>query len=610
MKKSLIMLALASSMAVANEGMWMPQQLPQIADQLKAAGLQLDPKDLTELTDFPMGAIVSLGGCSASFVSAEGLVATNHHCAYGSIAHNSTPERDLLTEGFLAKNFAEELPAAPGSRIFVTKAVTNVTAQMIDSKTAKLNGKKRIDAIENNQKKLVAECEKDVGHRCSVAAFYGSLEYFLIKQLEIKDVRLVHAPAAGVGKFGGDTDNWMWPRHTGDYSFYRAYVSKDGKSADFAKDNVPYQPEHRLKIAKEGLKEGDFVMVLGYPGRTNRHRLPSEVAETFSWNYPAFVQSSVEKLDIIAKATAGNKDAELKYASRVAGINNYLKNRQGMLDSYADSDFLSRKTAEHQALTAWVNSSSANKKAYAKDLAEIEKLVAERNAAERKTFVLGNATPRLVGVARALYRLAAESKKPDAERKAGFQQRDLPRFKDSVAAMDRNFDAAVEQALDFDGLRKYLAQPDAQRDREFDQALGLKAGMSDAALTAVIKGWYDATDLGKQQQRLAWLTADTAVFGKSSDPFIKAAAALYQSDLKNEAKEEELAGKIQQAYANYMRAKIAFMDSQGKAVYPDANSTLRVTFGNVKGREKGADCTSWTAFTTLRGITAKATGQG
>lgn len=618
MKKSLITLAVASAATsalfstatLANEGMWMPQQLPQIASQLKAAGLKLDPKDLTELTEFPMGAIVSLGGCSASFVSDQGLVATNHHCAYGSIAHNSTPERDLLANGFLAKTFAEELPAAPGSRIFVTKAVTNVTAKMIDEKTAKLNGKARIDAIETNQKALVAECEKDAGHRCSVAAFYGSLEYYLIKQLEIKDVRLVHAPAEGVGKFGGDTDNWMWPRHTGDYSFYRAYVSKEGKSAEFSKDNVPYVPEHHLKIAKEGLKEGDFVMVLGYPGRTNRHRLPSEVAETFNWSYPAFVESSIAELDVIAKATAGNKDAELKYASQVAGINNYLKNRQGMLDSYADSDFLTRKTAEHQALTAWVNSSSANKKAYAKDLAAIENLVAERHEIARKDFALGNATPRLVNTARFLYRLASESQKPDAERKAGFQQRDLPRFKDWLSGMDRNFDVTVEQALDFDGLRKYLAQPEAKRDAKFDKALGLSSGMSDEALKAKISSWYAATGLTSKEQRLAWLTADVKTFNSSTDPFIKAAASLFQADLAKEAQEEELAGKIQQAYANYMRAKIAFMDSQGKAVYPDANSTLRVTFGNVKGREKGADGTSWTAFTTLRGISAKATGEG
>lgn len=611
MKKSLLILALTSSFAMADEGMWMPQQLPDIASELKAAGLELDPANLTKLTEFPMAAIVSLGGCSASFISPDGLVVTNHHCIYNSVAHNSTPENDLLANGFLASTKADEVAAAPGSRVYVTKAVDNVTPQIIDAATARLSGKLRIDAIEANQKKLIAECEQDEGHRCRVAAYYGSLEYYLIKQLEIKDVRLVHAPAEGVGKFGGDTDNWMWPRHTGDYGFLRAYVSPEGKSADYHADNVPYQPDHYLKLANEGLQEGDFVMALGYPGRTNRHRLPSEVSETFEWSYPNTVQQFKDTLAIIDRVTATNKDAELKYASRVAGLNNYMKNRQGMLDSYAQSDFLQRKTAEHQALTSWVNSSRENKKAYAKDLATIEKLLAEQHRQSRAEYALNNATPRLLNVARSLYRLAQESTKPDPERKAGYQQRDIPRYKAFVAGMERNFDVSVEKALDLHNLTKYVALPKKQRNAEFDSALGIKGNMSQSELTALIDSWYADTRLTDLSSRQALIDASPAEFSQNADPFVMAAVALYKSDLKQEAAEEELAGKIQQAYASYMRAKIAFMQNKGQAVYPDANSTLRVTYGNVKGRAHGnEDGNAWAPFTTLRGITAKATGEG
>lgn len=611
MKKSILMLALASSFAMANEGMWMPQQLPQIATELKAAGLELDPANLSKLTEFPAAAIVSLGGCSASFVSPNGLVATNHHCVYGSIAHNSTPENDLLANGFLAQQPGDEVAAAPGSRIFVTKAVDNVTDKVIDSKTAKLSGKKRIDAIEANQKAIIAECEQDEGHRCTVAAYYGSLEFYLIKQLEIKDVRLVHAPAEGVGKFGGDTDNWMWPRHTGDYSFYRAYVSPEGKSADYNIDNVPYKPDYHLTLAKDGLKEGDFVMALGYPGRTNRHRLPSEVSDTFEWAYPNTVAQFKDTLDIIARETASNKDAELKYASRVAGLNNYMKNRQGMLDSFAQSDFLQRKTQEHQALTAWVNSSSENKKAYAKDLTAIEKLLKENQTKERANYLLNNATPRLLAASRALYRLAQESTKPDAQRKAGFQQRDIPRYKAFVAGMERNLDVGVEKALDLHNLSKYAALPKKQRNADFDKAMGIKDGMSTEQLKSLINSWYANSDLTDLAKRTALLDSTPQQFAQSNDAFVKAAVALYKTDLKREAEEEELGGKIQQAYASYMRAKIAFMQSKGQAVYPDANSTLRVTYGNVKGRAHGnEDGNAWAPFTTLRGITAKATGEG
>jgi hypothetical protein len=610
MKKSLLALAILSAAAHADEGMWMPQQLPQVAKQLKAAGLKLDPATLTKLTEFPMGAIVSLGGCSASFVSPQGLVATNHHCVYGSVAHNSTPQRNLLADGFLAHNLGEELPAAPGSRIYVTKAVTNVSKQVVTPAVAKLAGKQRSDAIEKNQKALVAECEKDAGHRCSVSSFYGGLEYYLIKQLEIRDVRLVHAPPEGVGKFGGDTDNWMWPRHTGDYGFYRAYVSKDGKAADYSKDNVPYVPQHYLKLAKEGVKEGDFIMALGYPGRTNRHRLPSEVAFTFDWNYPAYVKISGENLAIIAAETKDNKDTALKYASQVASINNYYKNRQGMLDSYAGSDFLARKTKEHEELKAWVNANPARKAEYAADIAEVEQLIAQRDANVKRDFFLNYGQPRLLNTARTLYRLANENAKPDAERKSGYQERDQPRIKSSVAALVRNYDRKVDEALVAHALSQYARQPAAQRNAAFDAAIGITDNMGAAELKAALDKLYDGSKLGDAAERSAWIGRSPADFKASNDSFIKAAVALYEPGLKEEAEDEELAGKLQQAYASYMKAKIAFMQSKGQAVYPDANSTLRVTFGKIAGRDHGADGTTWTAFTTVNGVLAKATGQG
>jgi len=612
MKKTLLTLAiLGSAAAHADEGMWMPQQLPQVAKQLKAAGLKLDPATLTKLTEFPMNAIVSLGGCSASFVSPQGLVATNHHCVYNSVAVNSTPERDLLANGFLAKSFAEELPAAPGSRIYVTKAVTNVTDKIITADVAKLSGKARSDAMEKAMKALVAECEQDAGHRCAVNAYYGGLEYYLTKQLEIRDVRLVHAPPAGVGKFGGDTDNWMWPRHTGDYGFYRAYVSRDGKAADFSKDNVPYQPTSFLKIAKEGVKEGDFIMALGYPGRTNRHRLPSEVAFTFDFDYPAYVKLSGERLAIIDRETKNNEDVRLKYAGQVAGINNYYKNRKGMLTSYEGSDILARKTREHAEMKAWVNANPARQKQFGPDIELVEKLIAERDAETRRDYYLATSMPRLLNSARQMVRLASETQKPNAERKAGYQERDLKRIKAGIESFDRTYDEKVDKALAMNSLLKYAAQPKDQRNANFDAAVGISDGMNQAQLKDVLDKLYAGSRLNDKAARSAMLTMTPEQFKASNDSIIKAAVAMFDGDMQQEAKEEELAGKIQQSYANYMKAKIAYMNSKGRAVYPDANSTLRVTYGNIKGRDHGADGTgSWSAFTTVNGVVAKATGEG
>lgn len=611
MKKTFLTLAILSTVAQADEGMWMPQQLPQVAKQLKAAGLKLDPANLTKLTEFPMNAIVSLGGCSASFVSPQGLVATNHHCVYNSVAVNSTPERDLLANGFLAKTHAEELPAAPGSHIFVTKDVANVSDKIISPEVAKLAGKARVDAMEKNMKSMVAECEKDAGHRCTVSSYYGGLEFYLIKQLDIRDVRLVHAPPAGVGKFGGDTDNWMWPRHTGDYGFYRAYVSKDGKSAAYAKDNVPYVPQTHLKIAREGVKEGDFIMALGYPGRTSRHRLPSEVVAAFDWDYPTFVRVSAETLAIIARETKTNEDAKLKYAGQVANVNNYYKNRKGMMNSYEGSDILARKTREHADMKAWVNANPARQKEYAADIEQVEKLIAQRDAETKRNFLLPRATPQLLTVARRLYRLSNESTKPNAERKTGYQERDLPTLTASVAAVERSYDEKVDKALVLNFLKQYAAQPKAERNASFDAAVGVNDGMSEAQLQAVLDTMYAGSKLGAKEERAAWVGKTPADFKASNDSFIKAAVAMYDAGMKREAEEEELAGKIQQAYATYMKAKIAYMTSKGQPVYPDANGTLRVTFGKIAGRDHGADGTgSWSAFTTVKGVVAKATGEG
>ncbi|NQD37859.1 S46 family peptidase [Permianibacter sp. IMCC34836] len=615
MTATVVALAVTAGVATtgtfANEGMWMPQQLPQIANDLKATGLELDPATLTQLTEFPMGAIISLGGCTASFVSPQGLVVTNHHCAYGSIQYNSTADKNLIKDGFLAKTMSDELKAAPGSRVFVTVDVQNVSDKIIDANTAKLTGKKRVDAMEVNEKAIVAECEKDVGHRCNVYSYYGGLEFYLIKQMEILDVRLVHAPAEGIGNFGGETDNWQWPRHTGDYSFYRAYVGKDGKPAGYSPENVPYVPKHYLRLAKDSLKEGDFVMVTGYPGRTNRHRLPSEVEFTFGWFYPEFVKASGEQLDIIARETKDRKEAEIKYASTAKGIHNYFTNRQGMLNSYKGSDFLARKKQAFAEMKAWINADKARKKQYAADVSNAEKLIAERDAITQREFLMSYAAPRFLSTARTLYKVANEKAKPDTERKSGYQERDYDRIKQALDAIDKRYDEQVDKALALHFLKRYLALPVKDQNTVFLSALGLKAGQDEAAIKAQLEVLYAGSKLGDKAERLAWFDRDVATFNASDDRFIKAAVALYADDEAREARDKELGGKIQQAYANYMKALIAFKNSKGEAVYPDANSTLRVTYGKVASRTAGnADGTAWTAFTSLRGVLAKNTGEG
>ncbi|WKD49735.1 S46 family peptidase [Microbulbifer spongiae] len=605
--------------SVSTEGMWQPHQLPELSQELRSHGLKLNPDSMTKLTEFPMNAVISLGGCSASFVSPTGLVITNHHCAYGSISYNSTESQDLLAEGFLAKDMSEELPAAPGSRVYVTVSMNEVTDKVNDRLNDKMDGAARFAAIEDAKKSLVSECEEDPGHRCEVYSYYGGLNYYLIKQLEIRDVRLVHAPASSIGKFGGDIDNWMWPRHTGDYAFYRAYVGKDGKPADYSKDNVPYKPKHYLPVAAKGPVEGDFVMVAGYPGRTNRYRTAQEVQSNFSWYYPTMQRILGEWSETIAEATAENKDAELKYASRVAGLNNYSKNFTGMMEGYQRSDLLQRKHKLEKALQAWVESDETRQKKYQSTLDDLKALVVEKESAREQDLALNYMdNSAMLGAARQLYRLAKEGEKPDAERKRGYQERDLTRFTERMRRIERSFDASVDKQVWLYFLQRYQALPKEERIASFDQFLNI--GNDRGELNAALDKMYRDTELSDVQVRESWIGKKPEDFAKSKDPFIQLAVAMYDDMLAREKQEEALQGRFAQLRPQYMALLIDYYHSLGKPVYPDANSSLRLTYGLVKGYQppagtiaKAADGNDgkqrFVPFTTLRGIKAKYTGE-
>ena len=232
----------------------------------------------------------------------------------------------------------------PGARVFVTVSVKEVTEAITGKIDPKLDDRKRYDVVDRRTKERVAACEAEAGLRCSVTSFFGGLKYFEIAQLEIQDVRLAYAPAVGIGNFGGETDNWRWPRHTGDWSFFRAYVGKDGKPAAFSKDNVPYRPAHWLPVQPAGIEEGDLVFVVGYPGRTQRHQTYAEVKETTEWTFPRFIKTSQEQIDILETLGRTNEELQIKAASRLRGLNNYLTNRKGMLEGLVKGGILAKKS--------------------------------------------------------------------------------------------------------------------------------------------------------------------------------------------------------------------------------------------------------------------------
>ncbi|NNM78274.1 S46 family peptidase [Sphingomonas sp. ID1715] len=592
-----MLLATASGTALAEEGMWLPSQTGAIAEQLRAAGLQLDPVALGNLKQPPLTAIASLGGCSAAFLSPQGLIATNHHCVYGSIQYNSKPGQDYITNGFLAAALADELPAAPGSRIYVIEDLRNVTPAMLKG-AAKLSGRARYDRLEANRKALIAACEKLPSRRCDVRPYFGGETYYLQQQLEIKDVRLVYAPAAGIGNFGGETDNWMWPRHTGDFGFYRAYVAPDRSSAAFAKENVPFKPKAWLKIADKGVEEGDFVMVAGFPGITFRHKTAAEAKFAFETLTPLQQRLLNEYSDRIVSAVAGNEAASITYASILKGADNYKKKYIGELAGGEALGLVEKKEAEEAAYRAWVAADPKRQAQFGAAIAELDRLIEAQNAyelAEARRGLLNRA--QLFSAARLAYRWAQERGKPDAQREPGYQDRDRAFLEQRLTAIERRYDPAIDRLLLEHSLAEYRKLPTAERVASFD-----------AALPASLDSLYAGTRLGDTKGRLALLDQPVSAFQASADPFVKLAVASYDEDMRRESEAKARAGDIQRARSAYMAGRLAYGQSQGKPLYPDANGSLRFTYGKVTGKAK--DGQVWTPFTTAEGLAAKQTGKG
>ena len=583
--------------AHADEGQWQPHQLPQLKAELKRVGIDIPAEKLADLSKHPMSAIVSLGGCSAAFVSDAGLVVTNHHCAYGAVQRNSTPEHNYITNGFLAKTRAAELPGGPNSLVYVTDKVENVSERVLKGLTADMTGRARHEAVEKRVKDLIAECETDKMYRCSVPAFHRGLEYYRIRQMMIRDVRLVYAPSDKIGNFGGDIDNYEWPRHTGDYSFLRAYVGKDGRPADPSPDNVPYKSKDFLVVSAEGLKAGDGILLAGYPGRTSRYKLPAEIRFARDTAFPLKVSELQADLAVMADATQGDAASAVRYASVVKSINNVLKKTQGLLDGFARKDIAAIKDVQDAEFRAWY---AKQPNVSATLLAELDAAIASDMALSEEEFAWSVATNSdLLKSARTIYRLSLERQKADAERESGFQQRDLAFIKARLARLEQSYVNQVDQARFAAGLKRYAQLAAKSHPQGLDALLPAPAAV--AAL-------YQQTQLADTAKRLAWLEKDQAAVARSDDAFMQLAVKLQPVEMALEERRKEIDGNLERVIPQYMQAVIAWKKSQGKPVYPDANSTLRVTYGTVSPYSPRDGITKG-PFTTVEGIVEKVTGK-
>jgi hypothetical protein len=577
-------LGVALTLASAEEGKWTPQQLLQFAPQwLKQQGLELpvsrlwDPARGTGL----LAATISTGGCSAGFVTATGLFLTNHHCLFGIVQEHSRPGRDLITDGFLARSREEELPGKT-MRVTVPHKFTDVTKEVEASVPPGSGDLARTKAIESKQKALVAACEKTPGMRCSVAAFDGGLQYVLVETIELTDIRLVYAPPRAIGEFGGEPDNFRWPRHTGDFALGRAY--KDGK---------PYQPEFFFPIAKSGVKPGDFVMVLGYPGRTVRSMTAGEMANDRDFRFQLRDQVYGEWIRAIEDATKGNAAGAITTAATLKSLNNSHTNAQGQLAGLARGHIIAKQQQHDDAVALW----AARQPAFAKSLdakKELDRLASDHRQIATRDFLFQIVTPGPLALRQAttLVRLAAERTKPDAERDPAYMARELPALHNTLERQTSSFFRPADEAMFAIWLNHAARLAPAERIAAID------------SLKPNVAALYAGTKVTDPAERLKMFQETTAQLRARQDPMLDLAFALEPELRAWQEATETYEGAVARLRPEWRRAVIAHA---GKPVAPDANGTLRVSFAHVKGYVP-RDGVQYTAQTTLAGMLEKHTG--
>jgi len=582
--------------------MWEPYELTKLQKQLKQSGFSKDVSGLTDLFSHPMNAIVSLGGCSAAFVSPDGLIATNYHCIESSfLQFNSSKNENLFETGFVAKTKDAEKRSAPGARVYITTSSTEITDDVLRGISDQTESLRRSELIEENKKRIIKNCESSEEIECRVRSFFSGETYKLEKVLKIKDVRLVYAPPAYVGEYGGEIDNWMYPRHTGDFALLRAYVGKDQSVKEFNKENIPYKSKSFLKISAKGVSDGDFVMVLGYPGRTNRLLTFNEI----NWDLTTGFEESIKYLQrgikLIDDHTNEADGSKLKYRGRKSGFENYYKKISGQNNGAKNFNLLEIEKENWKQFLKFANSNgSKNELSLLEELLGLIDESLNENLARR---YYGNST--LISVAQRIYRNAVEQGKPDQERKQGYQERDQERIRNGIKRMDYSFDSRVDKAIFLDRLSSYsnfdakLRRPDYSKNLLLDDDFEL----TKKKVSELYSSEFTTADAMMKLKDMSLAELDS-----SNDPLISFVRSIYPETLVYEKKYDERSAKRQLLKSNFIKLLRQYYQSNNKEIYADANGTLRVTYGNVSGVEL-KDGVYFKPFTTLEGIVEKHSGQ-
>jgi hypothetical protein len=605
MKQVIFIIALALCLAPAlhgEEGMFPLSEIHKL--DLKARGFAIEPAELYNPKGVSLiDGIIDLDGCTASFVSADGLILTNYHCAFGAIQSLTTTENDYLRDGFYAAERSAELPAKRYT-VRLIESYRDVSREVLSVLRARMTLAQRSKAIEEKMKRLVVAVEKErPGKRAEVAEMFRGKTYVLFIYDYIKDVRLVYAPPRSIGEFGGEADNWMWPRHTGDFAFLRAYVAPDGSNADYSPRNVPFRPKKHLQVAATGVKSGDFAFALGYPGSTHRHKSSHFLAFEEDARLPFVTDLYRWIIELKEKMSANDRATAIKLSSSLKGLWNTLTRSLGQMKGLKNLQLVKKRRQDEAALQRFIDADKSRRRKYGSLLADLDRAYAEMKARAPRDQVLSTLlstrTSLMLGIAFRVCEASTERVKEDIRREEAY--------------MDRNFDMTEKRMVM--GLRDYYEPADKAVLREMlRRAAALPPGLSIAAVQDLNAGdlpekaidvflekSFAATQLKNPETVSALLKKTTAELRALDDPFIKLAFALYPDYLGMKEAEKRDKGMLDPLLARLVDAKREFL---GKDFVPDANSTLRLTHGHVRGYSP-ADAVHMEPFTTLSGLVEK-----
>ena len=583
----------------ANEGMWFLMFIERLNHRdMQKMGLQLTADEIYSINNNSLkDAIVQFnGGCTAEMISKDGLVLTNHHCGYDAIAELSTPEHNYLKNGFWAQNRSQELkPKSLYVRFFVR--MDDVSKRILAQVNDKMTEADREKAINKEIAKIQEENSENGKYTVAVRPFFQGNEYYYFVYQDYTDVRLVGTPEESIGKFGGDTDNWEWPRHTGDFSLFRVYADKNNEPVNYSTANVPLKPKHHLPVNVKGIKEGDFAMILGYPGRTNRWMPAGGIEQNVKYAYPAWVEGSKTGMDNLKKHMVKDEAVNLMYASKYASLANYWKNRQGMIDALTQFKTAKAKAAQEAKFNKWANK-PANKEKYGTVVETINKYYAlTNNKAAHDNYLMTMLRSSAFGsVSRGLARQLEMYAKAPAAKQA--------EVKVVLQEMINEFYSEVYIPAEKDVLAAQLALY-AQKGKTFGLAPQVEAltKTNNGDFTNFVNAIFNMSIFRSPESVSAFLDAPDADM-IVNDPLVKLSNNLLTH---YSAKSDEVT-KAENDYQAAFRKLVAGLRESGisEIKYPDANSTLRLTYGTVRSlpADKRNDA-KVNNYTTLDGMVKK-----